>query len=185
MIIYTLANTAEELQQILDLQEINLQQNLSSDEKDDQGFLSVQHDIASLKSISGNFKHIIAKDNGTVVGFAMVMLKDYKDLVPLMVPMFNFMDGITYKGKLLSKHNYFVMGQICIDKNYRGKGIFAGLYEKLRFEMCEDFDLVITEVDVKNYRSTKAHQNVGFKKLSAYVSPENQEWAVVCWDWNN
>jgi hypothetical protein len=183
--IYTLANTTEELQQILDLQEINLRQNLSSVEMEDQGFLSVKHDVSSLKSISGAFHHVIAKDNGKVVGFAMVMLKEHKDHVPLMIPMFNLMDGITYKGKLLSQHNYFVMGQICIDKNYRGQGIFAGLYEKLRFEMCDDFELVITEVDVKNFRSTKAHKNVGFKKLSTYLSPENQEWAVVCWDWNN
>lgn len=182
MIIYTLANNAIELQQILDLQEVNLHQNLSPEEMEDQGFLSVKHDLPSLQAICGSYKHIIAKDNDRVVGFAMVMLKEFKDQVPVLVPMFNLIDGLKYKSRLLTEYNYFVMGQICIDKNYRGQGIFKGLYDKLRLEMNSNFELVVTEVDVKNFRSTKAHENVGFKKISTYVSPQNQEWAVVCWD---
>ena len=48
-------------------------------------------------------------------------------------------------------------------------------------EMKDDYDSIITEVDVKNIRSLNAHKSVGFKLLKKYVS-NNQLWEIIILD---
>jgi hypothetical protein len=183
MITYTLAKKKEEFIGILDLQRKNYKSCLSPEEMIDQGFLSLVSELPTLEEISGKFGHVIAKDNEQVIGYALVMLKEFKDLVPVLLPMFEHFDKLKYKDKALSEVSFFLMGQICIDKNYRGVGIFKGLYQKLKEQMSREFEIVITEVATRNIRSMNAHQAVGFQSLNKYVSPETEEWAIVYWDW--
>ncbi|HEY8399681.1 MAG TPA: GNAT family N-acetyltransferase, partial [Cytophagaceae bacterium] len=177
------ATSDEELQQILELQFANLSQNVSEQERLEQGFLSVQHTLEELREISGRYNHIIVKDGGRVVGFALVMLPEYRDSVETLRPMFDMIDEIHFQGRALREYNYFVMGQICIDKPYRGKGLFKGLYYKLKSEFDRSYSLLITEVATKNFRSTAAHRQVGFRSLKKYTAPDGIEWDIVYWDW--
>lgn len=182
MITYTIAVTLEELQQIIDLQFKNLKSNLSDKEKEDQGFLSVQHTITQLQEIGGKYKHVIAKADNKVIGFALVHLKEFKETVPILTPMFEEFDNLEFNGKLLKEVSYFVMGQICVDKDHRGLGVFKNLYLKLKNEMESDFLIVVTEVASRNRRSLKAHNGVGFNTLFTYVSPDKEQWEIVYWD---
>jgi hypothetical protein len=183
MITYTLATTREELLGILHLQEINYKAQLSEKEMIEEGFLSLKHELPLLHELSGNYRHIIAKVNEKVIGYALVMLKEFSDKVPVLVPMFEQIDKLKYHNKPMKEVPYVVMGQICIDKTYRRQGIFKGLYQKLKEVMGDSFEITITEVATRNLRSMKAHQSVGFKSLLKYTSPENEEWALVVWDW--
>jgi predicted GNAT family N-acyltransferase len=183
MIIYTLAKTKEELTEILVLQQKNYKDHLSEREMLDEGFLSLKHEFPELREISGNYHHVIAKENDKVIGYALVMLKQFKDKVPVLIPMFDQIDALQFNGKFLRATDYFVMGQICIDKNYRGMGVFDGLYQKLKEVMSGHFQITVTEVATRNLRSMKAHRRVGFKSMLDYVSPEKEEWALIFWDW--
>jgi GNAT superfamily N-acetyltransferase len=183
LITYSLATTQNELLGVLDLQEKNYKTQLTMQEMVEEGFLSLTHELSELKEISGKYRHVIAKDNARVIGYALVMLKEFKDKVPVLLPMFDELDKLKYHDKLIPDISYFLMGQICIDKEYRGKGIFKGLYRKLKDEMVNKFEMVITEVATRNLRSVNAHQSVGFKFLHTYTSPENEEWAIVFCDW--
>jgi len=75
------------------------------------------------------------------------------------------------------------MGQICIDKTYRGKGIFNILYQKHKELYSHKYDLLVTEISVNNPRSLRAHEKVGFKIIHTYHDALD-EWAVVVWDWH-
>ncbi|MBX9851807.1 MAG: GNAT family N-acetyltransferase [Cytophagaceae bacterium] len=161
----TLAQAKEELEQILILQEKNLIWNIPSEKLSDNGFLTIQHDLTLLDSMNHKAKQIIAKDGEKVVGFALVMLKEFKDTVPLLKPMFEIFNNVSYKGKLLSQLNYYVLGQICVDLHYRGQGIFDKLYLKHKEIYSRKFELCLTEVAVKNERSMKAHERVALKKF--------------------
>jgi predicted GNAT family N-acyltransferase len=183
MIIYTLAKTKNELMEILSLQEKNFKDHLSEQEMLDEGFLSLKHELPELEEISGNYHHIIAKENDKVIGYALVMLKQFKDKVPVLIPMFDQIDALQLNGKFIKETDYFVMGQICIDKDYRGMGVFKGLYQKLKEAMSSHFEITVTEVATRNLRSMKAHRGVGFKSMLDYVSPESEEWALIFWDW--
>jgi predicted GNAT superfamily acetyltransferase len=77
-----------------------------------------------------------------------------------------------------SDETYIVMGQICIDKQFRKQGVFRGLYHFMKHEMSSRYNMIITEVDVANTRSINAHFAIGFKALYSYRS-NNQNWKIL------
>ncbi|RIA08381.1 acetyltransferase (GNAT) family protein [Flavobacteriaceae bacterium MAR_2010_72] len=177
---YHRVSTDEELKGILSLQEQNLKDVLSADDKSKEGFVTLKHSYDMLKRMNDKCAHCIAKYDDTVVGYALSMLQDFKKDIPLLVPMFTEIDNA-----LSEKHinlNYLAMGQICIDKQYRGQGIFRGLYNFMKDELSLEYDALITEVDVLNTRSSQAHKAVGFEVLKNYSS-NNQNWELIIWNW--
>lgn len=168
--------TDDELHQILKLQKQNLRDTLSVEEKQKEGFLTLQHDFDILKKMNNGCAHCIAKHKGKVVGYTLSMLQNYKINIPLLVPMFDEINNALQEQNL--NINYVVMGQICIDKNYRGQGVFRGLYSFMQKELQDNFDAIITEVDTKNTRSSNAHKAVGFQLLKNHIS-NNQLWEII------
>jgi predicted GNAT family N-acyltransferase len=127
-------------------------------------------------------QHIIVKDNEQVVGYALVAPLEAGNFHNNLKAMVDNLDILNYKSKPLSSYAYYIMGQVCIDKQYRGKGIFNMLFQKHKELYCNKNELLITEISTKNYRSQKAHEKVGFKTLHTYTDAMD-EWNVVVWDW--
>lgn len=178
IVVYKRAETNIELNQILELQKDNYPTSVSEEERIKEGFVTVRHDFELLKMMNNKCPHILAMHNEKVIGYALCMLKEFKDEIEVLKPMFQ-----QIKNCLKSNQTYIVMGQICIDKNYRKKGIFRGLYNFMKQELSTQYSLIITEVDVVNTRSLEAHYAIGFKPLHIYNS-NNQEWALIFWDWS-
>ncbi|MGB6269288.1 MAG: GNAT family N-acetyltransferase [Olleya sp.] len=176
MITYHRAKTNEELQEILELQKQNLRHLITEEQKQKEGFVTLQHDFEILKKMNDACAHCIAKQDQKVVGYALSMLQEFKNQIPLLVPMFEEIDEVIKDQNLSS--NYIAMGQICVDKTVRGQGAFRGLYKFMAEELKHDFDAIITEVDTKNIRSSQAHQAVGFKVIKNYTS-NDQLWEVI------
>lgn len=182
MIRFTTANSTKELQQILDLQSINLPKNISNSEAQEQGFVTVHHDLEILSAMNAKHPHIIAKDSDQVIGYTLVMLPEFGNKIPVLLPLFDKINQLSFNGDALQKTPYFVMGQVCVDKQYRGQGVFAGLYQQMKTEMSPHFKYIITEIATRNTRSMRAHEKVGFKVIHVFSTPE-EEWAIVAWDW--
>lgn len=176
MITYQLTSTDKELEDIIALQQKNLPLNISSDEKNEQGFVSAQHTIELLTKMHDAHPHIIAKHNDKVVGYTLCMLQEFRNEIPLLTPMFNEIDKAIET--LNENFNYMVMGQVCVDKDYRKKGIFRALYKYMKENISKEYNAIITEVDVKNVRSINAHKAVGFKVLKEHQS-NNQIWELI------
>lgn len=176
-ILYKRASTLDELEQIRTLQLQNSSQNISSEEKLQEGFVTVQHSVDLLEQMNSACAHIIAKDNDAVVGFALVMLSGFRNEIKALIPMFERIDELVPKDK-----TYVVMGQICVDKDYRKQGIFRGLYHFYREELQHQFDYLITEVAAINLRSMQAHEAIGFKIIDTY-NEDGIVWNIILWDW--
>ena len=176
MIQYQRATTNQELLEILQLQKENLREALSDEEKKDQGFVTLQHDFEILKKMNACCAHCIAKYNGKVVGYVLSMTQDFKADIPLLIPMFSEIDKVLATKKM--SDNYIAMGQVCVAKNARGKGVFRGLYAYMAKELAPKFDAIITEVDTKNIRSSNAHKAVDFQLLKNYTA-NNQLWEII------
>jgi len=181
-IVIKLAKNNIELAQILELQEANYIQNVSVDKRDFNGFVIVKHSLDLLKKMNTTAPQIVAVDNGHVVGYALVMLKEISGMIPVLKPMFLMFEKILFNGKPLNSYNYYVMGQICIAEKYRGQGVFELLYEKHKAINAKKFDFCLTEVSVKNIRSMKAHEKVGFKIIKTFKD-ETDTWNILLWDW--
>jgi GNAT superfamily N-acetyltransferase len=178
----TIVTSTSELEQILELQRANLVSGLPDSEKREQGFVTVVHTLELLQAMHQEAPSIIMKDEGKVVAYALTMLPACRDLIPELVPMFSNMDNLTWQGKPLNEYSFYVMGQICVDKAYRGRGLFDVLYQKHKEVYSPDHDLMVTEIATRNTRSMRAHERVGFKTINIYRD-ELDEWAVVVWDW--
>ncbi len=173
MISYKQVGTLEELQQILVLQQQNLPQNLSSEERSKEGFVTVEHTLEVLKTMNDVCGHIIAVEDNQVVGYALCMHPKFADEIEVLRPMFKEIDNA-----LKEKNNYMVMGQICVAKSHRGKGVFRKLYQTMKNNLPEGFDTIITEVDGKNKRSLAAHAAIGFQELKRYHTLD-KEWVII------
>ncbi|RLD27242.1 MAG: N-acetyltransferase [Bacteroidetes bacterium] len=176
---YKRADSTEELNQILELQSINIPSSISKNELKTQGFVTVHHDFEILKSMNDKCPHIIAKSDKKVVGYALCMLKEFKEKIEVLKPMFKHIDNC-----LKQNDAYIVMGQVCIDKAFRKQGMFRGLYYYMKLQLQAEFDMIVTEVDVANTKSLDAHYAIGFKTIYSYRSTQ-QDWEILYWKLNN
>jgi ribosomal protein S18 acetylase RimI-like enzyme len=179
-----LVSTEEELEQILLLQSQFLSHRVSENEKHTKGFLTVKHSLDALRTMNTACQQVIAKHQGTVIGYALVMPKECRDLIPVLFPMFTKFDQVSYKGQALSQQNYYVMGQICVAEEYRRQGISGKLYQTHRECYSNRFDICITEVSSSNKPSLKAHEKIGFETIYQYRDATDH-WNIVLWDWKN
>lgn len=175
-ITYTRASSEDELNQILTLQKKNAIDATSSMEKQNEGFVTVSHNYDILKQMNDACPHVIAKEGDLVVGYALVMLKEFRDEISILSAMFET------AAEILGDKKYLAMGQICISKEYRKQGIFKGMYTFYKEELQSEFDCLLTEVATNNTRSLNAHLNIGFEVLK---TKENNgiSWELINWDW--
>jgi predicted GNAT family N-acyltransferase len=162
-----------ELKQILALQKENIPKALSSKEMEQEGFLTVTHTLNLLDRMNKVCSHIIAKENGKVIGYALCMHPKFGNEIDVLKPMFEEINSV-----LSPNEKYMVMGQVCIHKEYRKMGIFQNLYKKMRVVIRTNYDCIITEVDALNKRSLKAHFAVGFIELKTYNS-NGRRWHLL------
>lgn len=183
MLVYTTAKSDEDLQGILQLQQANLPTNLSAEEMKQQGFVTVIHSLADLKKMNVIEPHIIAKDGDKVIAYLLAMTVASKNDIPVLKPMFRMFDTILFNGKKVSDYKYIVVGQVCVDKNYRGKDILDHCYAFYKQHFRQRYDFAITGIATHNTRSIQAHKRIGFSQVSTYMAPDGEEWSVVLWPW--
>lgn len=178
MIQITQAGNDADLQGILTLQQQNLTVNISTEEAVDQGFVTVVHDLDILRRMNDAGPHTIAKDGEKVVGYALTMLPQFRDDIPVLMPMFERLDHLRWHGRLFSELPYFVMGQVCVAKECRGMGVFDKLYSGLKKFNAAQFEVVATEIASRNTRSMRAHARVGFETLLEFEE-DGEVWVIV------
>src|SRR6185295_10083590 len=123
----------------------------------------------------------IAVSNGRVVGYNLAMTASMKNEMPKLVPMFTEFERSQYKGNLLSTYRFIVGGQVCVDKDFRGRGLLSRLYHETRDRLPSGYQLCVTEIAVRNSVSLRAHQRMGFEVISTYHDGK-ELWNVVAWD---
>lgn len=183
MICYTTSKTDKEFNEIISLQKENLPKNISEAELKSQGFVTVVHALDDLRKMNNHEHNLVVKDDDKIVGYILAMTQLSKADIPVLVPMFNNFEKIIYKGKKIAERNFIVMGQVCIHKNYRGKGLFDEAYQTFKKQFSGKYDFAITSIATTNQRSVNAHKRVGFVKLHSFTDPNNTEWHIVAWDW--
>ncbi len=182
MLYATEVTTENELLQIHELNRENLKGNVSQQEQEEQGFVTWLYPASLLQQIHKLAASIIVKNNDKVVGYALVTPIEAGRFHPDLQTMIDNLETLEYEGKPLSSYSYYIMGQVCIDKEYRGKGIFNMLFQKHKQLYSSTYELIVTEISTTNYRSQKAHEKIGFTTIHTYSDPLD-EWNVVVWDW--
>ena len=176
------ATTINELTQVHELNRQNLKENLPAEEQQKQGFVTWLYPVSLLQQINNLAPAILVKEDEKVVGYALVTPIEAASFHADLKALINKLATIDYKNKPLTSYSYYIMGQVCIDKAYRGKGIFNMLFTKHKELYRSKYQLLITEISPHNYRSQKAHEKIGFTTIHTY-SDALGDWNVVVWDW--
>jgi hypothetical protein len=184
-IVFTTVTTPGEVDQILALQAENHRDHVDAATAASDGFTSVRHDPDVLHAMNRAYPSAIAKSGDTLAGYCLMMPQTFRDRVPLLTPMFDLLDGLHWRGTVLGGNSrWFVMGQVCVAREFRGVGVFDGMYDALRGAYRDRFDFTVTEISQRNPRSLRAHRRVGFETLHVYRDAAADEtWEVVVWDW--
>jgi GNAT superfamily N-acetyltransferase len=178
----TIVSTQTELEQIQKLNHQNLKPSLSPEELSKEGFVSWFYSLELLEKMHQLAPSIIVKDNKELVGYALTALKAAGNFHHDLQSMISNIQLVEYQGKPLANYNFYLMGQICIHKDYRGKGIFDLLYQHHKLIYSRGYELLVTEISANNKRSLRAHEKLGFKTTYTYTD-NMDEWKVVVWDW--
>jgi hypothetical protein len=182
--IITTVKSDDDVRGILALQQKNLKKNLTPEQIQSQGFLTVEHKFSVLKAMNDAQPSVIVKDGDTVVAYCLAMFPQFRNDVPELIALFDTIDEIDYEGQTLKGFKYVVMGQVCVGEGYRGMGFFDGMYQKLREELSAKFELCVTDISTNNSRSLKAHARVGFIPVKDFHDAILDEvWRVVVWNW--
>jgi len=180
---YKRASLDSELTDILKLQKKNLPEFLSTEEMLSEGFLTVRHDFEILKKLKEIEPPVICKDRMEVVAYILAMTEDSKEELPILKKMFNKFDKVKYLNKPISSYHYLVIGQVCIAKDYRGKGILKSCYSLYKTSFKNKYDFAITLISNRNLRSMHAHEKIGFKTINTYKSLEGEVWNILLLEW--
>ena len=178
---FDLARTAADIGEILELQAANLRTALSPDAVASQGFVTVRHEPSVLWRMNEAGPAVVARRHGHVVAYALVMLRTFAADVPILGPLFQRLETLAWNGvPLLGNPRWFVMGQVCVAANHRGRGIFDGLYRTMAERYRDRYDFIVTEVAARNTRSLRAHARVGFEPMLTYSdATTGEEWHVI------
>jgi GNAT superfamily N-acetyltransferase len=177
-----LVRSEEELLQIHQLNQQNLKSNLDARVQQSEGFVTWLYSLTLLKQMHHLSPSVVIKDGNKVVAYALTTLKESRLFHADLEIMFRNLENARYQDRPLSSYNFYCMGQICVAREYRGKGLVSLLYQKHKEEYGSQFDFLLTEISTSNARSLKAHEKTGFKSIYTY-SDAMDEWSVVLWEW--
>ena len=82
-VIYTASRIAH-FQKIVELQIQNLPSTLTEDEAMTEGFVTLRHTAKLLEEMNTPYPHIISMDGDDLVGYTLVMLKEFNEVFPVL-----------------------------------------------------------------------------------------------------
>lgn len=111
----------------------------------------------------------IACDGDRVISYAMAASWEYWSVWPLFQHMIADLPNIEYLGRRLSTENSYQYGPVCIDKEYRGRGVLEHIFEFSRRQMAPRYPVMVTFINQINPRSYDAHtRKVGMEFLKTF-----------------
>lgn len=173
-----LSDGAADLDGIMRLQRDNLEATLGTQEAEREGFVTVVHTREALQAMHALCPSVVAKrrDTGEVIAYALVMPVECRAFVPVLDEMFAKLATLDLGGARV-----YIMGQVCVAQGWRGRGIFEALYDAHRRVFADRWDLCVTDVALRNRRSLRAHERVGFRRLLEYRDAQDA-WAMIALD---
>lgn len=173
---------SEDLADIIRLQQENLYHNFSEEEKQKNGFVSIETPPELLQEIANEEGITVARDKGKTIGYLMPISVEHCQKIPLLDSLIEKLATVKFEGKPLNEYRHCVLGQVCIDKSYRGTGILEQLYQNLETRLADTYDLGVSEIGANNPRSLRAHsEKIGLKIIEQY-SAAGRDWYIVVLD---
>lgn len=123
----------------------------------------------------------IAKDGDRIAAFALAGSWEYWSEWPFFANMILELPNFSFQGKKLTKENTYQYGPICVDKDYRGTGVFKEVFDASLASMRDRFHLMATFINTINPRSYAAHtKKVQMTDLGRFDYNNNHYCMMAC-----
>ena len=155
--IKTSKGTQADIPGILELQEKNLFRNLTEEELK-KGFVTTPFTVEQLNELMELNGVFVAKnENEKVIAYAFAGSWKYFEQWEIFNYMVSRFPQINFRGREITTENSFQYGPICIDENYRGRGIINLIFEEMRLELLKRYTISVTFINRDNVISKEAH----------------------------
>lgn len=149
------------------------------DKKD--GFVTTAFSKKELQDIIEQEQGIfIAIKEDKVVGYVMSASWQYWSAWPIFAYMIQNLDKLEYLGEKLSTENSYQYGPVCIDKDFRGSGLFEKLFYFALVQMAKRYKILVTFINKNNPRSYAAHtKKLGLEVIQEFEFNNNNYYELV------
>jgi GNAT superfamily N-acetyltransferase len=122
----------------------------------------------------------IAVENEKIVAYVMSASWDFWSRWPMFVYMIEDLPNLEYLGQKLSTKNSYQYGPVCVDKEYRGKGVLEKLFDFARENMSKRFPILVTFINKINPRSFEMHKRkIGLEVIKEFSYNNNNYYELV------
>ena len=173
--------TVKDMEGVMALLKANHVSNMTEEEKKN-GFVTTNlTEEQFVRLVEEEDGVTIAKDGDKIVAFALAASWDYWKEWPLFQYMIELLPQNTYNGETLSTTNSYQYGPVCVDKDYRGQGIFEQVFFASLANMEKRFPYMITFVNKVNPRSYAAHTRKALlDEVTQFSYNNNNYWMFGC-----
>ncbi len=176
---------ATDIDGILALQRANLKNNLSESEQEQWGFLSVPSQESDFERYRREAVLVVAIQGGRVVGFENTMTIPHALQTPLFVTEVDAYKRIPYNGTTIFRLNPCIIGQLAVDREFRGHGVAVDLHNAVIERSRGRFGVLVSVVESTNARSLAFHERkIHMKRVGEYEH-ESATFVVLAQDFVN
>ena len=173
--------TAADIDQVLVLQQKYLLANLPETSRA-EGFVTTPFTVDQLKEIIDFEGFFVAEDNKKIVAYVVVCSWDFFTRWPIFAHMASRFSNLSFEGFKIDTTNTFEYGPICIDSEYRNKGVLQNLFEAMRVGMKDRFKVSVTFINKLNKRSFSAHtQKLNLKVIDEFSFNQHDFYTLAFW----
>ena len=167
------------------LQDDNLIQTLSEQERRQYGFLSFGFSIEELAQFSAELGIMAAFVGNELAGYFISKTLDRAYEYSLLKGMILAMSKWSFGAKPLTEYRCCFLGPICVAKKFRGKKIPDHLILKIKSDLARSHDLGLTFVAEENARSYKVlTRRLKFVDVGRYDA-ESKRFNIIVLDFKN
>lgn len=166
---------------VLELQKLYLVSNLTDEEKK-SGFVTTPFSVEQLTYVITNEGLYVAKDENKIIAYLFAESWDYFSQYPIFEYMISLFPKLEFQDFQVNSTTSFQYGPICIDKEYRGKGLIHLLFEFMRIYTVKRYPLGITFINKTNVPSLKAHTEKLKWTVIGDFEFNNNEYYILAYD---
>lgn len=163
--------TMDELDGVMALLRANHADNLGEAERRD-GFVTTNMSPEQLAALIAEENGVtVARDGDRVVAFALAAPWAFWSRWPFFRNMIRILGNYRFDGVTLTEDNSYQYGPVCVDRDYRGQGIFERVFAASLRTMEERYPIMVTFVNQANPRSYAAHS-----RKAGMATPGTFDW---------
>lgn|SRR5690625_3973822 len=171
--------TAADISGVLALQEKYLYKNMTEEERK-YGFVTTPFTTKQIQDILKENGLFVAKNKEhKVVAYIFAASWKYFEQWEIFNYMVSRFPKLSFQKQKITTKNTFQYGPVCIDRKYRGQGLFNQLFEEMRLEFVKRYPISITFINKINEISTAAHtRKLGWEIIDEFDFNNNQYLAL-------